>query len=173
MRIRRKIVLFLLLLVCFIVQGTFLKVIAIGSISPNLILIFVVSFGFMRGKKEGMFVGFFCGLLIDIFYGSMIGFYALIYMYIGFGNGFLYKIFFDEDVKVPMVLVAGSDIAYGVLVYGLQFMLRGRLDFFSYLQHIILPEMVYTVLLTAVLYRPLYRLNRWLTENEWEGPKLP
>ena len=105
--------------------------------------------------------------------GSMIGFYALIYMYIGFGNGFLYKIFFDEDVKVPMVLVAGSDIAYGVLVYGLQFMLRGRLDFFSYLQHIILPEMVYTVLLTAVLYRPLYRLNRWLTENEWEGPKLP
>ena len=124
-------------------------------------------------KKEGMFVGFFCGLLIDIFYGSMIGFYALIYMYIGFGNGFLYKIFFDEDVKVPMVLVAGSDIAYGVLVYGLQFMLRGRLDFFSYLQHIILPEMVYTVLLTAVLYRPLYRLNRWLTENEWEGPKLP
>ena len=105
--------------------------------------------------------------------GSMIGFYALIYMYIGFCNGFLYKIFFDEDVKVPMVLVAGSDIAYGVLVYGLQFMLRGRLDFFSYLQHIILPEMVYTVLLTAVLYRPLYRLNRWLTENEWEGPKLP
>ena len=72
-----------------------------------------------------------------------------------------------------MLLVAGSDIAYGVLVYGLQFMLRGRLDFFSYLQHIILPEMVYTVLLTAVLYRPLYRLNRWLTENEWEGPKLP
>ena len=71
MRIRRKIVLFLLLLVCFIVQGTFLKVIAIGSISPNLILIFVVSFGFMRGKKEGMFVGFFCGLLIDIFYGNM------------------------------------------------------------------------------------------------------
>ena len=94
-------------------------------------------------------------------------------LYIGFCNGFLYKIFFDEDVKVPMVLVAGSDIAYGVLVYGLQFMLRGRLDFFSYLQHIILPEMVYTVLLTAVLYRPLYRLNRWLTENEWEGPKLP
>ena len=48
-----------------------------------------------------------------------------------FANGFLYKIFFDEDVKVPMVLVAGSDIAYGVLVYGLQFMLRGRLDFFQ------------------------------------------
>ena len=66
MRIRRKIVLFLLLLVCFIVQGTFLKVIAIGSISPNLILIFVVSFGFMRGKKTGIWTGFVCGLCCDL-----------------------------------------------------------------------------------------------------------
>ena len=170
---RRKIVLAITIIAGFLLQCTVFKALSIASISPNLLIVVVASFGFMRGKKEGMFVGFFCGLLIDIFYGSMIGFYALIYMYIGFGNGFLYKIFFDEDVKVPMVLVAGSDIAYGVLVYGLQFMLRGRLDFFSYLQHIILPEMVYTVLLTAVLYRPLYRLNRWLTENEWEGPKLP
>ena len=143
---RRKLILAVLILLAFVLQGTVFQTLSIASIVPNLLLILTVSFGFMRGKKEGMFVGFFCGLLIDIFYGSMIGFYALIYMYIGFGNGFLYK---------------------------LQFMLRGRLDFFSYLQHIILPEMVYTVLLTAVLYRPLYRLNRWLTENEWEGPKLP
>lgn len=52
-----------------------------------------VSFGFMRGKKEGMFVGFFCGLLIDIFYGSMIGFYALIYMYMDFAMAFCIKPF--------------------------------------------------------------------------------
>ena len=170
---RRKAIEALLIIICFILQCTVFQALSLAGIVPNLLLILTVSFGFMRGKKEGRFVGFFCGLVIDIFYGNMIGFYALIYMYIGFGNGFLYKIFFDEDVKVPMVLVAVSDIAYGVIVYGLQFMLRGRLDFFSYLQHIILPEMVYTVLLTAVLYRPLYRLNRWLTENEWEGPKLP
>ena len=170
---RRKVIIAVLIIVTFILQTTIFQTLAVASVAPNLLLILTVSFGFMRGKKEGLFVGFFCGLLIDIFYGNMIGFYALIYMYIGFGNGFLYKIFFDEDVKVPMVLVAVSDIAYGVIVYGLQFMMRGRLDFLSYLQHIILPEMVYTVLLTAVLYRPLYRLNHWLTENEWEGPKLP
>ena len=120
---RRKLILAVLILLAFVLQGTVFQTLSIASIVPNLLLILTVSFGFMRGKKEGMFVGFFCGLLIDIFYGSMIGFYALIYMYIGFCNGFLYKIFFDEDVKVPMVLVAGSDIAYGVLVYGLQFQL--------------------------------------------------
>lgn len=104
---RRKLILAVLILLAFVLQGTVFQTLSIASIVPNLLLILTVSFGFMRGKKEGMFVGFFCGLLIDIFYGSMIGFYALIYMYIGFCNGFLYKIFFDEDVKVPMVLVAG------------------------------------------------------------------
>jgi rod shape-determining protein MreD len=170
---RRKITLALLILLTFILQSTIFKTFSIASISPNLLLILTVSFGFMRGKREGLFVGFFCGILVDIFYGNMVGFYALLYMYIGFLNGFLYKVFYDEDIKVPMLLVAISDIGYGLFVYGLQFMLRGRLDIFSYMQHIIIPEMVYTVLITVILYRLFYRLNYWLTENEWEGPRLP
>ena len=32
-------------------------------------------------------VGFFSGLMIDLFYGSLFGFYALLYMYIGYLNG--------------------------------------------------------------------------------------
>ena len=157
---RRKLTLAVLILLTFILQGTVFQSLSIASISPNLLLILTVTFGFMRGKKEGMFVGFFCGILIDIFY-------------IGYFNGFLYKIFFDEDLKVPMALVAVSDIVYGLIVYGLQFMLRGRVDIFSYIQHIIIPEMVYTVFITGITYRLLYRLNRWLTNSEWEGPRLP
>lgn len=170
---RRKVILAVLILLTFILQGTIFQTLSIASIAPNLLLILTVSFGFMRGKREGLIMGFFSGLLVDIFYGNMVGFYALLYMYIGFFNGFLYKVFYDEDIKVPMVLVAVSDLAYGVIVYGLQFLLRGRLDFFGYLRHIIFPEMVYTVLLTVIFYRIFYKLNHWLADNEWEGPRLP
>ena len=172
---RRKITLAVLLLAVFILQGTIFQTLSIASISPNLLLILTVSFGFMRGKQEGLFVGFFCGLLIDIFYGyeNVVGFYALLYMYIGFFNGFLYKVFYDEDIKVPMLLVGVSDLAYGLVVYGIQFLLRGRLDVFVYLYRIIIPEMVYTVLITVIFYRILFWLNRKLTETEWEGPRLP
>lgn len=172
---RRKITLAVLILEVFILQGTIFQTLSIASISPNLLLILTVSFGFMRGKQEGLFVGFFCGLLIDIFYGyeNVVGFYALLYMYIGFFNGFLYKVFYDEDIKVPMLLVGVSDLAYGLVVYGIQFLLRGRLDVFVYLYRIIIPEMVYTVLITVIFYRILFWLNRKLTETEWEGPRLP
>lgn len=169
----RTITMTLLILITFILQSTVFQSLSIASIAPNLLLILTVSFGFMRGKKEGILVGFFCGILIDIFYGNLLGFYALIYMYIGYLNGFLCKVYYDEDVKVPMILTAISDLAYGFAVYGLQFMLRGRLHVMNYIWHIMLPEMIYTVLITVMIYRPLYRLNHWLTEREWEGPKLP
>ena len=169
----RTITMTLLILITFILQSTVFQSLSIASIVPNLLLILTVSFGFMRGKKEGIFVGFFCGILIDIFYGNLMGFYALIYMFIGYLNGFLCKVYYDEDVKVPMILTAISDLAYGFAVYGLQFMLRGRLHVMNYVWHIMLPEMIYTVLITVIIYRPLYRLNHWLTEREWEGPKLP
>ena len=162
---RRKITLAVLILAVFILQGTIFQTLSIASISPNLLLILTVSFGFMRGKQEGLFVGFFCGLLIDIFYGyeNVVGFYALLYMYIGFFNGFLYKVFYDEDIKVPMLLVGVSDLAYGLVVYGIQFLLRGRLDVFVYLYRIIIPEMVYTVLITVIFYRILFWLNQMLS----------
>ena len=169
----RTITMTLLILITFILQSTVFQSLSIASIAPNLMLILTVSFRFMRGKKEGILVGFFCGILIDIFYGNLLGFYALIYMYIGYLNGFLCKVYYDEDVKVPMILTAISDLAYGFAVYGLQFMLRGRLHVMNYVWHIMLPEMIYTVLITVIIYRPLYRLNHWLTEREWEGPKLP
>lgn len=69
-------------------------------------------------------VGFFSGLMIDLFYGSLFGFYALLYMYIGYLNGFFCKVFYDDDIKVHIVLVAASDLVYSLLMYVLQFLLR-------------------------------------------------
>ena len=64
---RRKIVLFIIITICFVLQTTLFKAFAIAGISPNLLIIAVSSFGFMRGKKEGLWIGLFSGLLIDIF----------------------------------------------------------------------------------------------------------
>ena len=48
---RRKIVLAITIIVCFLLQCTVFKALAIASISPNLLIVVVASFGFMRGKK--------------------------------------------------------------------------------------------------------------------------
>ena len=166
MKIKRTVLYILVILACFILQTTVFQTLSIGSIVPNLLLIATISFGFMRGKITGIWTGFFCGILKDLFYGNLLGFYALVYLCIGYGAGCCTKIFYDEEIRVPMFLVAAGDLIYGLAVYGFQFLMRGRIEIFFYLRRIIIPEAIYTVLITVVLYKLLFILNKKLTELE-------
>ena len=166
MRIQRKVVTLLLILICAILQGTLVKALSIGSISPNLLLILTISFGFMRGKKNGIWIGFCCGLLKDLLSDGLLGFYALVYLCIGYAAGCCCKLFYDEELRVPIILTAAGDLVYGGLLYGMQYLMRGRVQFYYYFGRIIIPEMIYTVLMTVLLYRLLFNINKRLTELE-------
>lgn len=163
---RRKVTLFLIICICFLLQTTVFKALTFANISPNLLIIAVSSFGFMRGRKEGMWVGFFCGLLIDIFFGNLIGIYALIYMYIGFINGFFQKRFYPDDIKLPMVLIGGSDLVCNLFVYFFMFFLNGKFQFLYYLRAIIIPELVYTMVISIFLYLLFLKINQKLEKRE-------
>lgn len=170
---KSKIVLFFTIVFTFLLQCTVMNFISIGSITPNLILILCVSMGLMRGRKSGLWVGFFSGILIDMFYGSIFGFYALIYMYVGFISGYTHNIYYDNDVKIPMILVAGCDLLYNLAVYGLQFLLRGRLGLETYIYRIIIPEVFYTVFLTFFVYRAFYYINhRFMSVTKKESESI-
>lgn len=163
---KRKAMTFLIIFICFLIQSTILKTFELGSIRPNLLLIVVTSFGFIRGKKTGIWVGVICGLFADVFWGNLLGFYTLIYVIIGYINGSFRRLFYDEDIKLPLALVGMSEIIYGLIVYLCMFMLQGEFDFAYYLFHIILPELVYTVLVTLVLYQIILYFNHKLEKEE-------
>lgn len=159
---RRKLTVFMILIICYLLQTTLFQALAFASISPNLMIIAVAAFGFMRGKKEGIYIGFTAGLIMDLFGGGMVGVHALLYMYIGYFNGYFRKMFYPEDVKLPMLLIAGSDLSCNLLIYFFLFLFRGRFDFQYYFLHIILPELVYTMLITIFLYVIILKLNQRL-----------
>ncbi len=162
----RKIAVFLIVTICFLLQTTLFQSISFFTVAPNLLIIVTASFGFMRGKKEGMYIGLLCGILIDIFYADLLGGYAMLYMCIGYLNGFFRKLFFPEDFKLPMLLIAASDFACNFVIYFFMFLFRSRLDFLYYLSHLILPELVYTLLVMILLYFIILKINRRLEEFE-------
>lgn len=166
---KRNIAMILVILFSFILQTTVFQTLSFGGISPNLLIIVTASYGFMFGKKYGMVVGFICGLLMDIFYGSVLGFYALIYLYIGAGNGIFNNIFYQDDIKLPLALISASDLIYSFVCYVLLFLLRGRFQFLFYLKDIILPEIVYTIFVTVFLYPCILLLNKTLEDTEKRG----
>lgn len=151
---------------CFLLQSTLFKTLSFGGISPNLLLITTTSIGFMRGEKQGILAGFVSGLFVDIFFGDIIGLYALLYMYIGYLNGKFSRIFYPEDLKLPLALITLSDLSYGMVCYIVLFLLRGRLNFPYFFFHIILPETVYTIVMSIILYPILLTLYKHLNIDE-------
>ena len=162
----RKITMVLLILVSYLIQSTMIGILPMGGVAPNLLIILTSSFGFMRGKKEGMFIGFISGLIIDILFGKIIGFYALIYLVIGYLNGFFASIFYPEDIKLPMVLITSSELVYCFLIYVFRFLIQGKLRFGYYFVHVILPEIVYTLFVTIIVYKVILKINEWLEDLE-------
>ena len=163
---KRKFVMAVLILLTALCQCCVFQIFQIASVKPNLLIILTVSFGLMRGRKSGLLTGFFCGLCIDLFFPGTIGFQTLIYMWIGYLSGFSYRIFYDDDIKTPILLAAVADGAYGLLQYLITFLLRGRVHFLFYLGRIVIPEVLYTILVTLVFYRVLYAVNRYLTKSD-------
>ena len=161
-----SILLYFMIFFCFLLQSTLFKRLSFGGIAPNLLLITTTSIGFMRGEKRGLLAGFVSGLFVDIFFGDVIGLYAMIYMYIGFLNGKFCRIFYPEDLKLPLALITLSDLSYGMICYMILFLLRGRLNFPYFFFHIILPEAVYTIVMSIFLYPLLLNLYKRLSVNE-------
>lgn len=157
---------YLIMFFCFILQCTLFKRLSFGGISPNLLLITTTSVGFMRGEKQGLLAGFVSGLFVDIFFGDVIGLYAILYMYIGYLNGKFSRIFYPEDIKLPLALITLSDLSYGMVCYIVLFLLRGRLNFPYFFFHIILPETVYTIVMSIILYPVLLTLYKRLNIDE-------
>ena len=152
-------------------QSTVFQWIAFNDIVPNLLIVLTAAFGFMRGEKEGLIIGFFCGLICDIFFGDIIGFYALVMMYIGYLNGKFSGGFYPEDIKLPLALIVVSDLTYCIICYICLFLLRGRLDFPYYFLNVILPEAIYTTIVTLLLYPLILFINVRLENDKKRGAR--
>ena len=156
----------ILIFISFILQCTVFRALAIHSIVPNVLIILTACSGFMQGERYGVFTGFFCGLLLDIFFFEVIGFYALLYMYIGYMNGLFHNIFYPDDIKLPLIMITVSDLLYSVVVYILLFLLRSRFHFGYYFLNIMIPELVYTIFIAVIFYPLLLLITNLFKRGE-------
>lgn len=159
---RRVIALGALIIVNFSLQSTIFGFHDINNITPNLLLILTMSFGLMRGRKEGLLVGFFSGFLMDVFFSSVLGPYMFLYMIIGYVNGFFHKNYMIEDVLLPLLVIVVDEFVFNMAIYFVFFFLHNQLNFGLYVRKIILPETLCTTLLTIIIYKLYVVINRHL-----------
>ncbi len=171
MNIRRILVNFIFIIVSFILQTTLFRALDFGGIAPNILMIMTSSTAFIKGDKAGLLTGFFCGLLVDIFFGTYLGFFALIYMYIGFIVGKLHIIFFSQNVAIPIMVITISDFVFGFVCYILMFLFRTKFNIGYYMQTVIIPEVVYTAIVAIFIYPIILKVNNIIDEKEQRSAK--
>lgn len=162
---RRVISLTILILLNFTLQTTIFGFHSVHSITPNLLLILTMSFGLMRGRREGMLIGFFSGFLMDIFFLNVLGPYMLIYMIIGYVNGFFHKNYMIEDVMLPLIVIIMDELVFNFTIYVFFFLLRNHLNIKEYFFNIMLPETLCTTLLTIIVYKFYVFVNKHLKKK--------
>lgn len=154
----------ILIILAFSIQTCVFPLIPFLSAYPNLMLILIFSFGFIRGSASGMTYGLVAGLLMDLSSGGALGFYTLFFIWMGYVNGIGTKYYYEDYITLPLALSAVNELAYNLYLYVFGFLLRGRLSFGYYLINNILPETIFTVVTTLAVYRVFLFISRKMEE---------
>ncbi|MDY0341337.1 MAG: rod shape-determining protein MreD [Coriobacteriia bacterium] len=148
------------LLGAFILQVMIAPHMAIIGVTPNLLLLVVITLAFVEGSSAGATVGFIAGILMDLLSSGPIGAWALVMSVTGYLSGSLTRNLFAEGwlapVTVGVVTALVADFAYLVVVT----VIGVGPAFWPALGRLVLPRAVYNAVLVMLLYPWLARFLR-------------
>ncbi|MHB1017482.1 MAG: rod shape-determining protein MreD [Coriobacteriia bacterium] len=134
--------------------------VAIFGVTPNLLLLVVITLAFVEGSSAGATVGFIAGLLMDLLSSGPIGGWALVMSVVGYLSGSLRRNLFAEGwlapVTVGVITALVADFAYLLVVT----VIGVGPAFWSALGRLVLPRAVYNAVLVMLVYPWLARFLR-------------
>ena len=158
---QRTLILTALSLALLLVQTTIIPHIAIGTIVPDLLLIWIVYLAFTRGQVTSTTAGFFLGVVFDAVSGgdAMLGLSALTKTVAGFLAGYAYsdnKISQNlSGIQFPLLLIAVSLVHnllyFLIFLQGSDITWNGAIIFYG------IPATAYTA---AVALIPMFAFAR-------------
>lgn len=143
-----------------ILQVTIAPHLAVFGVTPNLLLLVVITLAFVEGSSAGATAGFIAGLLMDLLSTGPIGAWALVMSVTGYLSGSLKRNLFAEGwmapVAVGIITALVADFAYliAVTVMGV------GPAFWTALGRLVLPRALYNAVLVMLAYPWLARFLR-------------
>lgn len=118
----------LVLTVTLALHLTLLSRIRIDNVRPDAMLLIAVVAGLTAGPERGAIVGFFAGLLADVFLQTPLGLSALAYCLVGFAVGSLQSGILRAAWWIPVLTSVGAS-AGGVVLYAVLGAMVGQGEF--------------------------------------------
>ena len=159
--LRRWATIGLVSLLLIIVQTTVLRFLPIASITPDVLLIWIVSLGIRNGQMTAATAGFFIGLVMDLLSGAdgMLGLTALANCAAGFIAGYFYnenKTYQTLGSYRFLLILAGVAFVHN-LIYFVIFLQGSGISWWGAVLRYGLPTLAYTA---AVGVLPMFVIAR-------------
>lgn len=154
--------LLLTLILALLIQTTMVMDISPWGLIPDLILLIVLSYGLLKGPFFGMSLGLVGGFAIDFIGGGIIGINALSKMIIGLLCGAMEKTIFKDNLLVPALAAAIVTILQDLIIYLVLVSFGNQQPFVYHMIRYTLPLMAYHMILAPVIYRMIFRGERYV-----------
>lgn len=150
----------------FVLQTSILPLMAYHGITADLMLLLTVSFAFLRGAKQGAFMGFSVGLMQDLATGTYFGVNTLARTLMGLLFGQFSDRVFKEQFFLPVLAsVAVTILNYFILAL-LMVLLGYRFNLESHMQQMLVPMLLYQLAFAYPVHYLTYRLDKRLEEKK-------
>lgn len=158
-----------LLAVAAILQTTLVPGFTVWGVFANVPLLIVVSWGLLRGPREGAVWGFIAGLIVDLLSGAPFGAATLSLIIVGFLAGLGEATVFRARIALPMVAVFLATIVYDLLFLLIVQIAGQPVVLLDSILRLVLPSALLNAALTPIFFLTM----RWLythygrKEMEW------
>jgi len=146
--------------IAFVLQVTVVGGRGIGWGRPDFLLILVVVWGWERGWKEGLLVGFAVGLLNDIFFSPLLGLNAFSLSLVGYLSGEIRERVYEENVVLLLMATGACSFLDGFTL--------SLLSFLFHFSSPVLGKLTYLTLISA-LYNCGLAFLIFVVRGFWKG----
>ncbi len=156
----------LILLVALLLQSAPHGFPEIAGGRPILLLPLAVAIAMFEGPVGGAAAGVAAGLLWDLFSDRLFGFNALLLMLLCCGCGLFVQLLMRNNLLSFLILTGGTLVIQGILDLFFNHILLSQAEPGYVLLHLLLPNALYTLALSPLLYAAIYGTARLLRKRE-------
>ncbi|MFH0919036.1 MAG: rod shape-determining protein MreD [Fibrobacterota bacterium] len=140
---------FLAFLVLVVLQTTFCRLISVGGIQPDLLLIFIIFVSMKEGPTAGVWTGFLAGLLFDVYSPQNLGSGSLAKSIIGLATGLLDERTIKIDDRLRLLIMFTAALLHGLILHASVYPVASAFTV-AFLPQI-LPGALYTTLVGGIV----------------------